>query len=1112
MRVFPWRKLLLALTILGLGAAIPAGAQSFVTFESGQVRPLALSPNGSQLLAVDTPDNTLETFDVAPGGVTHAGSIPVGLEPVAVAFRGDTEAWVVNHLSDSVSIVDLSLTPPRVVRTLLVGDEPRDIVFAGPGGNRAFITTAHRGQNSPIDPQLTTEGVGRADVWVFDATALGSSLGGDPLTIVTLFGDTPRALTVSPDGNTVYAAIFESGNQTTSVSEGAVCNTSATRINNGTVQPACSIFGVTMPGGLPLPHKNIEGIAAPETGLIVKYDPTLSRWNDNIGRNWNNAVDFSLPDDDVFTIDASAATPVETGAFPHVGTILFNMIANPVTGNVYVTNTDARNEVRFEGTGILGGSSVRGHLHEARVTVLDIAHGGVVVPRHLNKQINYAVVPSPPGVKELSLATPMGLAIDSAGATLYVAAFGSSKIGVYDVSSLEDDSFDPATVPQISVSGGGPSGLILDEANGRLYALTRFNDAVAVIDTGSKLEIDSLPLHNPEPPSVVQGRPFLYDAELTSSNGEASCGGCHVFGDFDSLAWDLGDPDSNVITNVNPFRVAQPPAGLPVIQSFPDHHPMKGPMTTQSLRGLANAGPMHWRGDRSGGNDPGGDPLDEDAAFKHFNVAFAGLLGRSGPLTADEMQKFTDFALQITYPPNPIRALDNSLTPDEQAGRDFFMHPPSQPSDVFQPCHGCHQLDPAQGFFGTDGFSSFENEPQQLKIAHLRNAYQKVGMFGMPDVAFFNQRTTGFLGPQVRGFGFLHDGSVDTVFRFLNAVVFNQHQFVINLGGFPDGPSGGDPSAGDPLRRQVESFILAFDSNLKPIVGQQITLTDTNAATVGARIDLLLTGAAAGDCDVAVKGVVNGAQRGWYRLADGSFQSDRAAEAPITDTQLRLLAATPGQDLTYTAVPVGSGQRIGVNRDGDCAFDGDEIDSGTNPASGVAVIMSKPKLRVARDLAPAGDERFALRGNLELCNASVTVDPLTDGFSFTVSDSSGTPIFTRVIPPGAAPTSHDPGWKVNGKGTRWVFKDKTGLVAGGVVRVVVIDKTAHQPGLYKIKVVGKRGNFQVDPNDLPLRATAVVDTVDPCLSKLCGQVAFNADGQPRPACAAKNGGKTILCR
>ena len=44
----------------------------------------------------------------------------------------------------------------------------RDIVIAGSGRNRAFITTAHRGQNNPLDPQLTTPGVGRADVWVFD--------------------------------------------------------------------------------------------------------------------------------------------------------------------------------------------------------------------------------------------------------------------------------------------------------------------------------------------------------------------------------------------------------------------------------------------------------------------------------------------------------------------------------------------------------------------------------------------------------------------------------------------------------------------------------------------------------------------------------------------------------------------------------------------------------------------------------------------------------------------------------------------------------------------------------------------------------------------------------
>src|SRR5438552_1102422 len=123
--------------------AVPAArAASFVEFESGQVRPLALSPDRSRLFAVNTPDDRLEIFSVdGAGNLTRTGSVAVGLEPVAVAARTNGEVWVVNHLSDSVSVIDVSSNPPRVVRTLLVADEPRDIVFAGTGGNRAFITT-----------------------------------------------------------------------------------------------------------------------------------------------------------------------------------------------------------------------------------------------------------------------------------------------------------------------------------------------------------------------------------------------------------------------------------------------------------------------------------------------------------------------------------------------------------------------------------------------------------------------------------------------------------------------------------------------------------------------------------------------------------------------------------------------------------------------------------------------------------------------------------------------------------------------------------------------------------------------------------------------------------
>ncbi|MEC9362883.1 MAG: beta-propeller fold lactonase family protein, partial [Pseudomonadota bacterium] len=131
---------------IGISAAVPASArESFTAFETAHVRPLALSSDGARLYAVNTPDNRLTVYDTTESGLKLAAEVPVGLEPVSVALResgGRTEAWVVNHLSDSVSVVEIDTENPalsQVVRTLLVGDEPRDIVFAGAERSRAFV-------------------------------------------------------------------------------------------------------------------------------------------------------------------------------------------------------------------------------------------------------------------------------------------------------------------------------------------------------------------------------------------------------------------------------------------------------------------------------------------------------------------------------------------------------------------------------------------------------------------------------------------------------------------------------------------------------------------------------------------------------------------------------------------------------------------------------------------------------------------------------------------------------------------------------------------------------------------------------------------------------------
>jgi YVTN family beta-propeller protein len=1031
--------------VIGLAVvATPALAQkSFITFESGLVRPLALSPDGTKLFAVNTPDATLEIFDVTVAGISKAASVPVGMEPVAVAAHTNSEVWVVNHLSDSISVVDVT-GEPRVTRTLLVGDEPRDIVFAGSAGNRAFITTAHRGQNSPFPlSEYNIAGADRADVWVFDATNLGATLGGTPITIVTLFGDKPRALAASADGSEVYAAIFHSGNKTTSVIESAVCNTSGVNIAAEITQGPCTLPftpPLNSPGGVPIPHHNHEGDERPEVGIIVKQNRdggVTGQWQDELGRDWSSLVNFSLPDLDVFKLDADAPLPgniVTTQNWASVGTTIFNIAINPVSGKVYVSNTDAQNHVRFEGPGIFaagfkpGGepATVRGNLAQARITVID---GATVTPRHLNTHIDYSDDPQPVGVEDASLATPLNMVVTPDGATLYVASFGTGEIGVFSTTQLETGAFTPSDASHIDLSGGGPSGLVLD--GDRIYTLTRFDNSVVVIDRtlGSiGQEIQSVPLHNPEPQAVVEGRPFLYDSLLTSSTGEASCASCHIEGDMDDIAWDLGNPDDDSVINGNPFEVG---SGAPF-------HPMKGPMTTQSLRGLVFAGPQHWRGDRQG---------DSNAAFDAFNVAFPGLIGRDeGEFSAADMQKFTDFALEITYPPNPVRNLDNSLRANEQLGANLYTGPIT---DGVSDCNGCHVLDPANGFFGTDGDSSIEGETQEFKIPHLRNAYQKIGMFGVPPMAPLFGGDPSFQGDQVRGFGFLHDGAIDSLFRFLSSQVFGLN---------------------DTQQAQLEAFVMAFDTDLAPMVGQQITRSSTNGATVDARIDAMLTaattsypskllGPGATQCEVIVKGIVGGEQASGLFVSGGNILPDDGSPA-IAETTVRALSNTPGQELTYTCVPFGSGNRMGLDRDEDGHFNrvdncpdvanpaqtdsnmndiGDVCEPGgggptttttittttstttttTTTTTSTTTTTTLPSglefntrmLKLGRLDKPAGEQRFLLKSDA-LNGIASDHNPLLEDVTLIIS-VSGVPQATFVV------SASDLGWRRAGKHFKW---------------------------------------------------------------------------------------------
>ena len=831
---------------------------------------------------MNTTDSRIELFEPKNGSLVRRGEAVVGMEPVAVAFRGEGELFVVNHVSDSVSVVDLSDPDrPFVKATLLVGDEPRDLVLAGSKRTKLFVTAAARGQNRPASASPTTPGVGRADVWVFDIENLAA-----PAQIVTLFCDSARALAATLDGRRVYAAAFLSGNRTTTLSATATDPAQAGLLGDG-------FTAVPLPG----PDRNHEGVPAPHTGLIVQFDG--ERWRDVAGQDWSARVRFRLRDADLFTIDAEADTPAVVGQASGVGTVLFNAAVNPSDGRVYVSNLESQNVVRFV-------PALRGHVVENRITIVNDQG---VRPVHLNPHIDTATPEGNSDEVSRSLASPTGMEFNADGSKLYVAALSSGKIGVLDAEGQ--------VLSRIQV-GDVPTGLALHEEVRRLYVMDRLFHAIVVVDLEKETLLDFHSLrYSPEPHRVREGVNYLYDARQSSGHGDASCSSCHIFGDRDGLAWDLGDPSAAVVES--PMAPVKPLQA----NALASYHPMKGPMTTQSFRGLAGTGPLHWRGDRNGGP---ADVGDTSSSFMSFLPAFQELLGLPTEFNEGAMRKMRDFILSIRYPPNPYAPLDGSLTEAQAAGKQLYLSDGSrtgQGGDGFG-CTECHAA-PLGGNLGGAVRSA-----QTFKVPHLRNLYQKVGMFGSPVPRIarvgpleLEPVPTPFLGDQTSGFGFSHDGSIPSIAEFL--------LHPLEAFSFPDEPGRG----GAQKVQEIEAYLLAFPTGLAPAVGQQVTLSGGTVEAASPRFDLLRARARARDGDLVLHGRLEGVVRGWLLdpLPNGEelYRSDRIGEH-ATRTELLSCVGDGRTVLTATLVPPGAGRRSALDRDEDGALDGDELALGFDPA------------------------------------------------------------------------------------------------------------------------------------------------------------------------------------
>jgi YVTN family beta-propeller protein len=986
------KRSLASVTLAGLihtaAGAPPAAQQAFVNWETPHVHPLTTTPNRALLLAVNLPDNRLEVFSITGGSPVHLGSIPVGLDPVSVRARSDTQVWVVNHLSDTVSVIDL--VSGQVVATLATDDEPCDVVFAGTP-TRAFVTCS----------QANT-------VLVFDPANRGQ-----PPLRISLDGEDPRALALSPAGDKVYAAIFESGNRTTILSSGGVAMNDfppdvvglASGPHGGQNPPpnAGSEFDPPLAPELPAP---------PRVGLIIRQD-AAGRWVDDNAGDWTafvsgtfapytgRVVGWQIGDHDVAVIDAAT---LSVSYLDRLMNLCMALAVNPASGKVAVVGTDATNEVRFE-------PNLAGRFLRVELGLVDPAEPTEPSVVDLNTHLVYDVATVPQAERDKTLSDPRGIVWNAAGTRAYVTGMGTNNVVVLDANGAR-----AGLAPTIAV-GQGPTGLVLDEPRQRLYVLNKFEASISVVDTGTELELTRVAFFDPTPPVIRAGRKHLYDARATSGLGLTACASCHVDARIDRLAWDLGNPGGAMqgLEGLNlKAGIPDGTGGISAIHSdFADFHPMKGPLLTQTLQDIIGHEPFHWRGDKRG--------------LEEFNPAFQSLQGDDEMLSASEMQEFEDFLATIHFPPNPFRTLENALPTDLPLTGHYTtgsFEPAGQPLPngnavngrvLFEEtllCHFCHTLPNGLGANATWNGTSFEpipagpmgeahhpilppifNRTENFKIPSLRNVYERVGFEGT-------------IPSSKAGFGMRHDGAIDSLARFVSRPIIEvtSDQDVADLVAFllsingdsePEGPS--DDLAHPPGSRSQSTHAA---------VGRQATFNGTADATAAALLTLLLAEADQGDVAVIARGRIGALDRGFYYLGNGRFQSDRSTERYTVGALLTIAnASTP---MTFTAVPRGSERRIGADRDADGALDRDELDHGFDPADPAS--RPGPRSGSKRGVSRVNNTD-ASQFNTDASQFRISIDAWPPARSPSPGERSDGLLVSARRMPGAFPLETQPGFR-----------------------------------------------------------------------------------------------------
>ena len=598
------------------------------TFVSPHTNPIAM--HQGRVFVVNTPAGTLDVIDTATHEVRDR--VNVGIDPVSVAIRPDgKEIWVSNHISDSVSVVDIDPTSPlylQVVATVQAFDsqsratqfdEPMGIAFAN--NEKAYVALSSDNQIAVVDVG-TRQITNRLNITAQD----------------------PRAIKVR--GDKLYVIPFESNNKT------------------------------QLSGGM---KDNIDGD-------LVTFDAVEHSIVTNSKLSLGHVLDIvkhpDMPDRDLYIFDTRTDELIET--VDTLGTLLYGLTVDS-KGRVFIAQTDARNDVNGRaGTKKHGLAEMDNRAFLNRITRVDHSNEQSPQPTFFDLE------PLPPEHPQpgMAAATPYGISISDDDSLLVVTTAGSDQLITIDADSgTIFGRVDVDAVPRgIALSSNTQTDTM------SAWVLNAVENTVSVVnidDPSRPSVVGTVVLEDPTHPTIKRGR-MAFETASASTTGTFACASCHPDGHTDQLLWVLHTPIVTGGDQIQP-RTTMPIRGLRDTEPYHWDGIPGDPYGGVNAANTESYVPPN--SDVSDQTTATRHLIDGGLADTMHLVGTdnANDEGKVGLLSAAQRDDMAVFLLNVPYPPAQRRAYNNE--PSQRAKDGFrLFHIDGNGVNRRDVCGDCHRF------------------------------------------------------------------------------------------------------------------------------------------------------------------------------------------------------------------------------------------------------------------------------------------------------------------------------------------------------------------------------------------------------------------------------------